>query len=167
MRGGGRGRTDYVLASQFNIQGFYNSSSSPPRHTHSGIRAYQLRTMRLLRLLATSDCTCTLYGLGRQKMHFCDLQICLDGAASFWADKDRSFSTENYVLLFGVSFDRDTLPSPCPLFFVSITCSFIVAAHVFRTQKVHFRKVSPCVQCISPRSKKFQYWSIVVLLHQK
>lgn len=50
----------------------------------------------------------------RQKIHFCDLQIYLDEVYldwNFWADKDESFSKENYVLLFGVSFDaRDSLP---------------------------------------------------------
>lgn len=79
MAGGGRGRTADVLGSQFNIQGFYVPSSSP-RRTHSVFQVYQLRTVRLL---ATSDCSCTLYGLGRQKIHFCELEICLDGAATF------------------------------------------------------------------------------------
>ena len=78
--GGGRGRTADVVGTQFDIQGFYVPSSSPPRHTHNGFQVYQLRTVRLL---AKSDCSCTLYELGRQKIHFCDLQICLDGAATF------------------------------------------------------------------------------------
>lgn len=57
---------------------------------------------------------------------------------------------------FGAAFDaRDTLPSPYPLLFVSDTCSFMAAAHVFRTQKVSFSEVSPYVQGISPRSEKF------------
>lgn len=129
--GASRGRTANVVGSQFHIQEFYVPSSSPPRRTHNGFQVYQLRTVRLL---AMSDCSCTLYGLGTQKIDFCDLQICLEGAATFWADKDGSFSKENNVLLFGVSFGaRDTIPSPYPLFLVSITCSFIAAAHVFRT----------------------------------
>lgn len=73
-------RTASVIGNEFNIQGFYIPSSFPPRHTQNGFQIYQVRTVRLL---AVSDCNCTLYELRRQTIDFFDLRICGDGAATF------------------------------------------------------------------------------------
>lgn len=72
--------TASVIGNGFNIQGFDILSSFPPRRTQNVFQIYQVRAVRLL---AVSDCSCTLYELRRQTIDFFDLQICWDGTATF------------------------------------------------------------------------------------